>query len=74
MGNAGWGLARTPRLPRQRSALVVLALDYSFGVYSLIGHSEMLLQRRRAVLENIPASVKWLPLCYTKTAVVANRI
>ena len=64
----------SPRVPCQRSALIVLALDSSFGVYSFTGHSEILPQRHRDVLENVPALVKWLPLCYTKTAVAANHI
>lgn len=29
-------------------------------------------RRLKAVLENIPALAKWLPLCYTKRAVVAK--
>lgn len=65
MGNAGWGLARTPRVSCQHPVWIVLALDYSFTVYSFTDHSEVLPPRHKDVLENIAASVKWL-LLYCK--------
>lgn len=60
--NAVWGLARTPRVPCQRSALIVSALEYSFSVYSFTDRSKLLPQGHKDVLKNVSTLAKWLPL------------